>query len=71
MNIEEAKKVYDRLEREEENIHCIVSTSEIQGEGEIVDAQNYYSPSHLITFFVEIPGKRKVEIPCFGVMIKE
>ncbi|MBA7532366.1 hypothetical protein ES705_24592 [subsurface metagenome] len=72
MNVQEAEKVYSRLEKEGGNILCIISTSNIQGEGVIVNAENYYNPNHFITFFIKMPGRKKaVEIPCFGVMEKK
>jgi len=69
MNMQEAKKVYDKLEETQENIPCVVSTSRIQGKGIIYDAQNYYNPTHLITFKITMDTGKKVEIPCFGVML--
>ena len=69
MNMQEAKKVYDKLEETQENIPCVVSTSRIQGKGLIHDAQNYYNPSHLITFKIKMNNGKKVEVPYFGVML--
>ena len=64
MNIQEAQKIYKQLEEtQEENIACVVSTSKIQGDGIIYDAQDYYKPIFLIKMDTGI----KVEIPCFRV----